>query len=346
MSSYRREFNDQMQKVRIAVVGLGSIGQSVHLPILSKIPEVEIVAVCDIESSKAEFVARKYEIPRYYTDLEEMLRKEEDLDGVDICTSTFSHLDAAIASLDAKKNILVEKPLARTNEEAQKIVNAAKRNQRKVMVGMNNRFRPDAMILKSMIQGGELGKIYYAKAGWLRKLKTTNPWLTRKEKSGGGVVLDLGIVMFDLAFWLMGYPDPKEVIAANYSHNTKGVEDSSVVFIRMKSGATLTIESSWSFESETDFFYCDTFGTEGGGSLNPFRILKRMHGNLVNVTPASHETPQTLYWRSYDSELRHWIGSLRGLHPVVSTAEEALHRMKIVDAIYQSAKKGKSVILK
>jgi predicted dehydrogenase len=211
---------------------------------------------------------------------------------------------------------------------------------------MNNRFRPDSMILKSMIQGGELGKIYYVKTGWLRKLKTASPWLTRKEKSGGGVVLDLGIVMFDLGFWLMGYPEVKEVIASNYSHNTKGVEDSSVVFIRMKNGSTLTIESSWSFESDADFYYCDCFGTDGSGSVNPFRIFKRMHGNLVNVTPATHETPQTLYWKSYDNELKHWVGSLRGLHPIVSTGEEAIHRMKIVDSIYHSSKKGKSIAFK
>jgi predicted dehydrogenase len=335
-----------MEKVRIAIVGLGTIGQSVHLPILSKLPDAEIVAVCDAEASKAEFVAKKYEIPRFYTELDEMLKVEEDITGVDVCTSTFSHRDVAIAALEAKKHVLVEKPLARTQKEALEILNAAKKNQRKVMVGMNNRFRPDSMILKSMIQGGELGKIYYVKAGWLRKLKTASPWLTRKEKSGGGVVLDLGIVMFDLGFWLMGYPEVKEVIASNYSHNTKGVEDSSVVFVRMKNGSTLTIESSWSFESETDFYYCDCFGTDGSGSVNPFRIFKRMHGNLVNVTPATHETPQTLYWKSYDNELKHWVGSLRGLHPVVSTGEEAIHRMKIVDSIYQSSKQGKSIAFK
>jgi len=335
-----------MEKVRIAIVGLGTIGQSVHLPILSKLPDAEIVAVCDAEASKAEFVAKKYEIPRFYTELDEMLKVEEDIIGVDVCTSTFSHRDVAIAALEAKKHVLVEKPLARTQKEALEILNAAKKNQRKVMVGMNNRFRPDSMILKSMIQGGELGKIYYVKTGWLRKLKTASPWLTRKEKSGGGVVLDLGIVMFDLGFWLMGYPEVKEVIASNYSHNTKGVEDSSVVFVRMKNGSTLTIESSWSFESDADFYYCDCFGTDGSGSVNPFRIFKRMHGNLVNVTPVTHETPQTLYWKSYDNELKHWVGSLRGLHPVVSTGEEAIHRMKIVDSIYHSSKKGKSIAFK
>ncbi|MEP0822862.1 MAG: Gfo/Idh/MocA family oxidoreductase [Ignavibacterium sp.] len=334
-----------MERTRIGIVGLGTIAQTIHLPILSKVQDAEILAVCDLDRGKAEFVAKKYNIRRAYSDYEEMLARETDIVGVDVCTSTFTHREVALAALEAGKDLLVEKPLARTQKEAIDIAQAAKKAGRKVMVGMNNRFRPDSMILKSFIEEKELGKVYYAKAGWLRKLETANPWLTRKEKSGGGVVLDLGIVMFDLAFWMMGYPEAKEVIAANYSHNTKGVEDSSIVFIKMKNGSTITIESSWSFETEQDFFYCDVFGTEGSGSLNPFRILKKMHGSLVNVAPASHDTPQTLYRKSYENELRHWIGSLRGLHPVISSADDAVHRMKIVDAIYASAKTGKSVRL-
>jgi predicted dehydrogenase len=143
----------------------------------------------------------------------------------------------------------------------------------------------------------------------------------------------------------MGYPEVKEVTATNYSHHTKDVEDSSIVFLKMKNGSTLTIEASWSFESTSDFFYCDCFGTEGSGSLNPFRIIKRMHGNLVNVAPVSTETPQTLYRKSYENELKHWIGSLRGLHTVISTGDEAAHRMRIIDSIYKSAKRGKAVVL-
>lgn len=334
-----------MERARIGIVGLGTIAQTIHLPILSKLHDAEIVAVCDLDRAKAEFVAKKYNIRRYYSDFDEMLKREEEIVGIDICTATNAHRDAALAGLAAKKDLLVEKPLARTQKEALEIVTATKKHGRKLMVGMNNRFRPDSMILKSFIEENELGKVYYSKAGWLRKLSVANPWLTRKEKSGGGVVLDLGIVMFDLAFWMMGYPEVKEVLAANYSHNTKGVEDSSVVFIRMKNESTITVESSWSFESDQDFFYCDVFGTEGSGSLNPFRILKKMHGSLVNVAPVSHETPQTLYRKSYENELRHWIGALRGLHPVISTGEEAVHRMKIVDAIYKSAKSGKSTRL-
>ena len=334
-----------MEKAKIGVVGLGWIAQTIHLPILTKLPDAEVVAVCDLDPAKAQFVARKHGIKRYYKDYVEMLKTEEEMVGLDICTSTFSHKEIALAAFEAKRDILVEKPLARTLKEAEEIHAAAAKNGRKAMVGMNNRFRPDAMILKSFIEGSDLGKIYYAKAGWLKKLSTTNPWLTRKEKSGGGVVLDLGIAMLDLAFWMMGYPAVKELTAAHYSHNTRGVEDSSIVFLRMKNGSTLSIESSWSFESGEDFFYCDCFGTDGSGSLNPFRIFKKMHGNLVNVAPVSNDSPQALYRKSYEHELKHWISVVRNLHPVISTVEEAVHRMKIVEAVYKSAKTGKSVKL-
>jgi predicted dehydrogenase len=267
------------------------------------------------------------------------------MEAVNICTPTKSHHENAIAALESRKHVLIEKPVARSLKEATEIAAVAKKYDRKLMIGMNNRFRPDAMILKSFLEEHAIGKIFYAKAGWFKKLQAEGVWLTRKEQSGGGVVLDLGIVMFDLAFWMMGYPEVKEVTATNYTHITKDVEDSSIVYLKMKNGSTLTIEASWSFESNTDFFYCDCFGTEGSGSLNPFRILKRMHGSLVNVAPASHETSQSLYRKSYENELKHWVSVLHDLHPLLSAGEEAVHRMKIVDAIYKSAKAGTSVVL-
>ena len=334
-----------MEKARIGIVGLGTITQTIHLPILSRFSDVEIVAVCDLDRAKAQFVADKFHIRRYYNNFEKMLAIEQDLDGIDICTPTILHKDMAIAAMAEKNSVLVEKPLARTALEAEEIAAAARKYHQSLMVGMNNRFRPDAMILKSFIEDKALGKLFYAKAGWFKKLNPESKWLTKKTQSGGGVVLDLGIVMLDLAFWMMGFPEVKEVAATNYSHHTKDVEDSSVAFLKMKNGSTLTIEASWSFESTSDFFYCDCFGTDGSGSLNPFKIVKRMHDNLVNVAPASVETPQSLYRKSYENELKHWVGSLRGLHSVISDGEEAVQRMKIVDLIYKSAKRGKAVAI-
>ena len=332
-----------MEKARIGIIGLGTIAQTIHLPILTRMSDAEVVAVCDVDRAKAQFVAQKYGIRRYYNSFERMLAAEQEIDAVDICTPTISHKEVAIAALESKKNVLVEKPLARTQKEAVEIVSAVKKHHLILMVGMNNRFRPDAMILKSFIEENALGEIFYAKAGWFRKLNPQSAWLARKAQSGGGVVMDLGIVMFDLAFWMMGYPEVKEVTATNYSHHTKDVEDSSVVYLKMKNGSTLTIEASWSFESNSDFFYCDCFGTSGSGSLNPFRILKRVQDNLVNVAPVSIDTPQMLYRKSYENELKHWVGTLRGLHPVISTGEESVHRMRIVDTIYRAAKRGKTV---
>lgn len=335
-----------MEKAKIGIVGLGNIAQTAHLPILSRLPDVEIVALCDIDRAKAQYLAEKYSVRRYYNNYEKMLAVEQELHGVVICTPTALHKEMALAAIEAKRHLLVEKPLARTYKEAEEIVTAAKKNHVKLMVGMNNRFRPDAMILKSFIEDHALGKIYYTKAGWFRRLDTQSHWFTRKTESGGGVVLDLGIVMVDLALWMMGYPEVQQVLATHYAHWTKGVEDTALIYLKMKNDATLTIEASWAFESTSDFFYCDCFGTEGSGSLNPFRIVKRMHGSLVNVAPATVETPQMLYRKSYENELKHWIGALRGLHPVISTGEEAVHRMKIVDLIYKSAKRGKALVVK
>ncbi|HLX13165.1 MAG TPA: Gfo/Idh/MocA family oxidoreductase, partial [Bacteroidota bacterium] len=97
---------------------------------------------------------------------------------------------------------------------------------------------------------------------------------------------------------------------------------------------------------EEDFFYCDLMGSDGSAKINPLRIHKQLHGNLVNVTPAKVETPHNLHKKSYENELRHFLGAIRGLHPVLSTGEEAVQRMAIVDAAYRSAKKGREVVLK
>jgi predicted dehydrogenase len=333
-----------MEKIRLGIVGLGWVSQVFHLPILSKLDDVEIVSVCDRDKSRAKLIAERFGIRRFYSDYEEMLATE-DLEAIDVCTTTDAHLPITLASLQAGKNVFVEKPIARRYSEALQMAEAAKQYKRKLMVGMNNRFRPDTMILKSFVEKGELGKVFYAKSGWLRKLSTDNPWITQKDKSGGGVFLDMGIVMLDMVLWMLGFPQVESVSAKMYVHKTKSVEDSCIAFITMKYGVVLVLETSWSFQTAQDFFYCDFFGSEGSAMINPLRIHKQLHGNLVNVTPAKVETPQNLYRKSYENELKHFIGAARDLHPVISSGDEAVQRMKIVEAIYRSAKKGKEIAL-
>ena len=332
-----------MDRVRIGVIGLGWVAQVVHLPILSHLPEAEIVAVCDRDKSRAKLVGEKFGVRRTYTDADQMLANE-GLHAVIVATSTDAHRDAALTALKAGCDVLVEKPIARRYAEAVEMCEAAKAMKRQLMVGMNHRFRPDTMLLKSFIEGKELGKLFYAKTAWLRRRSSDSSWATRKEKSGGVAFIDLGIVMLDLALWLMGYPEPRRVSATNFHHKTKQVEDTSLVTIALKNGALLNIEVSWSMIVDDDVYYYYLFGSEGTASLNPLRVNKELHGSLVNLAPAKMESPQHLFKRSYENELKHFLGAVRNIHPVISTAEEAVQRMKTVDAVYKSARTGKEVL--
>jgi predicted dehydrogenase len=336
---------DQKNKVRIGIIGLGWIAQVYHLPILSSMADVEVVAVCDSGKGVARAIAEKYGVKRFYTDYQKML-KEKEFDAVDICTPTDSHKELAVAALEAGCDVFVEKPIARKYDEAIVIAEAVKRTKRKLMVGMNNRFRPDAMLLRSFIESNELGKVFYVKAGWLKKPLPEHAWLRTKEISGGGVFLDLGIVMLDLALWMTGYPEVTRVNAVNYSLKNASVEDSSAVFLSMKNGATIMIEVSWSFMIENELHYCNIYGEHGSGKINPLRVHKEMHGGIVNVTPEKMDAPLRMLKRSFENELKHFIGAVRGLHSVISTSEEAVQRMKIVDAVYKSAAKQKEISFK
>ena len=213
------------------------------------------------------------------------------------------------------------------------------------MVGMNNRFRPDVMVLKSFIESGELGKVFYIKSGWLKQQSSVSPWHQQKERAGGGVFLDLGIVMLDMALWLLNYPEVLSVSGTSYHQYTKKVEDSVAVFMRLANDVTLTIECSWTFHREGDFFYTNVFGNGGSAFINPLRVFKSVAGNLVNLTPAKSESQVALFKKSYDNELRHFINSVKGLVPLVSSGQESVQRMKVVEAFYKSAEKKKEIIL-
>ncbi len=335
-------------KIRIGIVGAGVMAQVTHIPIWKSIRDIEIVAVCDTVKKKAQWIADKFKIKNYCADIDEMLKIDE-IDAVDICTPTYTHMPLSVAALSAGKHVLVEKPMARNYEESKKMVDAAKKYQRLLMVAMNVRFRPDAIILKTFTQKGELGEIFYSKTGWLqRKEKLVHrTWLSEKEMAGGGVFMDLGIQMLDVGLWLMGNQKAESVKATTYNKITQlDVEDSAAAFIRLENGATLTVEVSWTLLFEKDFFYTNIFGTHGGALLNPLRIHKELHDNLVNVTPSKSESTTNLYKKSYENEINHFVESLRKGEDVISSGQENLERMRIVDAVYQSAKTGREVKLK
>ena len=325
------------ENTKIAVIGLGGVAQLVHLPILSKINSIDIVAVSEVSKSRLKTVADRFHIKERFTDFNEMLEKVE-IDAVVISTPTNTHKEIAVECLNNKKHVLIEKPIALNFQEAKDIDDAAKKNKRKAMVGMNFRFRPDTMLLKSLINSGELGELFYIKCGWARKQSSEQKWFQKKNLAGGGVLLDLGIVLLDTALWLLDFPKIKNVSAQNFFHAEQSMEDSSVGFIRFNNSSILNYEVSWSFHDETDSFKLAALGTEGTGHLNPLRAYKKVASTRVDYTLGTGTQTKNLFKKSYENELKHFIGAIQDSNPLISSSEEALLRMKLVESLYKSAK--------
>lgn len=331
-----------MEPTKVSLIGLGGIAQLTHLPNLLKINNLTVTAVAEINKNRLNTIADKFNIKDRYLDYKEMLAKDK-CDAVIVATPTSTHKDVTIDCLSAKKNVLVEKPLARNFNEAKLIHATAKKFKKKLMVGMNLRFRPDAMLLRSLMNSGEIGEPFYVKCGWIRRQSSTQKWFTTKTQSGGGVIFDLGILLLDLALWLLDYPKVSSVSTKNFHHNTKNVEDTSISFLKFNNSTVVSLESSWSLVLDKDDFYVNIYGTKGYATLNPFRVFKKVDNQSMDLTPSQLENPLTLFKKSYQNELKTFIGAIRGINPVISSSEEALSRMKIVDSMYKSASLNKEI---
>jgi predicted dehydrogenase len=331
-----------MEKTRVAVIGLGSVAQLVHLPNLVKIKNAEITAVAEINKNRLNSVADKYGIKKRFSDYTQLLN-DDDTDAVIVTTPTHLHKEIAIACLSAGKDVLVEKPLARSSKEGQEIIDCAKKNKRKLMVGMNLRYRPDSMLIRSLIDAGEIGDAFYIKCGWIRKQSSSEKWFTKREEAGGGVILDLGINLVDLALWLADYPKVISVSTQNYRHHSRNLEDTSVSFLRCEHSVTISIEASWSMAEQKDTFFTNVYGTKGSIGLNPFKLIKALADEQIDFGSTFTESPTEAFKKSYLNELKSFIGAIRGLNPIFSSGEEALQLLKIAEGMYISAEKNQEI---
>ncbi|MCW8816819.1 MAG: Gfo/Idh/MocA family oxidoreductase, partial [Ignavibacteriaceae bacterium] len=270
-----------MDKTRVAVIGLGSVAQLVHLPNLLKIKNTEVTAVAEINRNRLFSIGDKYEIKNRYTNYKDLLNNN-NVDAVIIATPTHLHKQMAIDSLNAGKNVLVEKPLALTSTEGQEVIECAKKNNRKLMVGMNLRYRPDSMLIRSLIDAGEIGEPFYIKCGWIRKQSSSEKWFSKREEAGGGVILDLGINLVDLALWLANYPRAVSISTKNYYHHSRNLEDTSISLLRCENSVLINIESSWTLAEHKDTFYANIYGTKGSVSANPFKLIKLLEEEQID----------------------------------------------------------------
>lgn len=355
------------KKYRIAIIGCGGIAGGKHMPSLNKLKNVEMVAFCDIVSEKAQEAAAKYGKgeARVYEDYREVLN-DGSIDIVHVCTPNDSHAEITIAALEAGKHVMSEKPMAKSAADARRMVEAAKRTGKKLTVGYNNRFRGDSQHLHRLCSEGELGEIYFAKAHAIRR-RAVPTWgvFLDEEKQGGGPLIDIGTHALDLTMWMMNNYEPKVVLGTSYhklsqkenAANAWGpwdpskftVEDSAFGMITMKNGATIILESSWALNTlEVDEAKCTLSGTEGGADMKGgLRINGEKHSRLFTTEVELSAGGVAFYDGETESapdlEMRLWIQAIEHDTDPVVTPEQACVVSEILEAIYESAKTGKSV---
>ncbi|NHN31419.1 Gfo/Idh/MocA family protein [Paenibacillus agricola] len=351
-------------KLRLGIVGVGNIFKASHVLPLQAHPEVEIVAVCDINLERAEQIAAEYGIESAYADYRELL-KRDDIDVIDICTSNYFHSEVAIAALKAGKHVFCEKPDAINPEEAQKMADAAQASGKVLMTMRNNRFTPASSYLKRYIDEGHMGEVYTGRCGWVRRrgIPGKGGWFTTKELSGGGSLIDLGVHFIDLAVWLMGNPKPVAVSGATYTkfanneisnsvHSRFGekkeggtfdVEDLAIGFIRFENGASLQIEFSWASNIQEDANFVELRGTKAGCNLRKgeLQIFSETAGQLTNITPILKKDAPP----GHTEHLKHFIEVVQKRAEPINLPEHGVDMIKILSTIYKSAETGREVVL-
>lgn len=332
--------------VRVGLLGTGAVAQVAHIPAYRRLHALELVAICDADANKRRALAERTGVRHTVAAIDDLLALD-DVDAVDVCLPNHLHRDAVVRCLEAGRHVLCEKPLALTADEVADIIDAQERTGKVVLVGMNNRYRDDSILLKDFIEDGALGDVLYARAGWVKRRERIHPdaWHYQQSKAGGGVFMDLGIQLLDLVLWLCDHPRPRAVTAALWKRRADiDVEDSAVVTLRADGGLVVSIEVSWSFLLDQDRHELEVYGSEGTALLNPTRIYQRMHGSTVNVTPQGRRGMGNIYMESYEREIAFFGEVVAGRAEAPPLAEQLL-LARIVEAIARSAESGREVAL-
>lgn len=353
------------KKIKIGMIGTGNIAVT-HMEAYRKNPDVELYALCDINPERLKQMGEKYGITRLFTDKEEMLKLEE-IDAVSVCTWNSEHAPCTIAALNAGKHVLCEKPMAMNAKEAEEMKAAAERNGKLLMIGFVRRYGNDCKILQDFITQDALGEIYYAKATCLRRNGNPGGWFGDKSRSGGGPLIDLGVHVIDLVRYLSGNPQPVSVYGATFQklydrkgavgapkylassatdHDICDVEDLASAMIRFDNGEVLSIEVAFSLNIKQDTGEIELFGTKAGAKISPeLEIFGEENHYLTNMSFAA---PTALDFSGlFEGEINHYIDCITGrAEQCKSPAEDGIALMKILEAVYESARTGHEVIIK
>jgi len=340
----------------MGVIGLG-MGKG-HAKSFKEHAECELAALCDTDPKRLDACSRELGVTQTFSDAKAMFARA-GLDAVCIATPNKFHAPLTIAALKAGLHVLCEKPMAMNTAEALAMKAAADKARRNLMINFSYRFSPMSYALKQQVESGVIGDIYFGRTVWHRRrgMPGFGGWFGTKALSGGGPLIDLGVHRLDLALWLMGYPSPVAVLGAAYdkiaaplaakAKKTYTVEDLAAGLIRFDNGATLILEASWALHiNENEHMVTSLYGTrgglvqrntDGGYSMSAevyteeggHLFTKKLDRSTIRVPPSQHE----------------FVNSILEKRRPIATAEQGIKVMRILDAVYESARTGHEVRL-
>lgn len=330
-----------------------------------------IAAIADLNEVAAQAAAKLYGVEKAYGSVEAMFTALPDLDAVTIIVPNKFHAPLAVQALEAGKHVFCEKPPAIDAAGVQKMKDAAEKAGKTLMFNFNNRARPESFAMKGYVDDGTIGRINSAQAKWIRRtgIPGFGGWFTNKDFAGGGPLIDL-LHMVDLAMYLMDYPEPAYVLGQTFSDfiddkNFKGpwgipdaggptdVEAAAHGFVTFKTGQTLNLQVSWAELVKREEVSVVFQGTGAGGkierlfgvdgidetSIDTCELYTQEGGNSVNRSIVTELCEDMGRSRS----AANFIRTLSGEEKPLNTPDQALSLMKVIDALYQSAKSGKPV---
>jgi predicted dehydrogenase len=355
-------------RLRAAVIGLGWAGQQ-HMAAYAALPDVDLVGLAGLEAERLRELGEQFGVSpeQRFTGWQDLLQNTE-LDVLSVAAPTTLHRPIGVAALEAGIHVLSEKPLAENAAMARELVAAAVRNDRVLDVSFNHRRRGVVKALKQLIDGGELGPIYYVKAGWVRRqgIPTLGSWFTRRATAGGGPLMDLGVHMLDIVLHLLGEPEVRTATAATYAEfGPRGrggsvsttmsktgvadgefdVEDLSTAFLRLAGGATLLLECSWAQWVPEDLCYVTVYGADGGAGIEWVPATPKRSLTVWTERAGQPEVlrPPLPPDGEHAESVADFLAEVRSPSNPPMRGQVALALAEVVDACYASATAGQEV---
>jgi len=342
------------KKIKIGIIGAGSIG-SVHADAYAKLADAEVYALCDILPDRLAEKAARHNIGKTYERYEDLLADKE-IDAISVCVPNYLHAPVAIASFEAGKHVMLEKPMTMSAKLGRDILAARDKAGKQLQIGMVWRQKPEAELIKEAVDAGRLGEIYQIRVKHIRRrgIPGLGGWFTTKSMAGGGGLIDCAVHLLDWAMWMSGLWQPTKVSAKTYSKFGSPIKDYKYVymwagppkydgvfdvddyatgFVRFGDKATMVFEEAWACNAEEEA-YVELLGDKGGvkAGIDHTTILTEVDDRIADVKLTYNKERDI-----FATEMQKFLLAIQGKGEVAATGEEGLVLMRLLDAIYKSS---------